>query len=590
MAETQKKSSMIKENAVKKYLFHFLESGIIFFVLTLVTRRFFHAFSFSELRPASTLTPIFGMIFGIPGVLGCTFFNFINDLIFGYSIGICSFNILIQFVYGFVPCLIWTLFTKKDKENRLRIDSLFKFIVFLLILIVANVIVTLFSGFELKFFGVAEIFSKTTKFIFLNNFIFSILSAFPIMMIASFCHQKNFIRKQAEFKRVKFSIIETFILFFILFSLILVILIGTKLFVGLANFYSEPLDLWNKVDSDLSTLLSAFLLGTIFFLAFVEKTITNPLKQMSKIATHYGDKEDAIQNNLDIIKACEDYLSLNSEIGDLARSYVYLANDMTEFIKSLQTVSIQKANYEKDLVFANQIQKSLLPQIFPTFIPSSAIDIYGSVKFSHDFGGDFYDYFLIDHDHLAVIIADVSGRGVEAAIYMSIVKNLIKDKMLAGLLPDEALSEINQQLSKDNVAGLFVSVWLGVLNISSGKFYFVNAGQPQPIFMKKGEDFQLVDSPVDLALAVSDETLYTLNTRQLSVGDKVVFYTKGITEAQNSFGERFGIERIKHCFNKHKEMNSQELVKELNSELVHFTKDAEQESDFTILAMEYLNP
>lgn len=584
MSEIQKKFSL---DNLKKSLLYFFECGFVFFVFTMLFRYLFNAFKIIEIRPVSGFTLVFGMVFGLPGIFGCAVSNFIADILFGYPLKLSLIEIPAQLIYGFIPFFIWRSLNKKANKNPFRINSFIKFAGYILTVFITTAIYSLLYGIELQICELGEILSYNTIFIFYNNLAFCILIGLPFFMFASVINQREKNQNQIGNRIVKFSIIEKFILIFCVVSLILEIIIGPSVYLSYRSIVSDSDLLLRKVYSSSLYSLNIFLWVALVFIYFVEKKITKPLEKMAKISRHYGDKEDAIQTNLDIIKDCDEYISLNSEIGDLARSYVLLASDMTDFIKSLNTASNKNADYEKCFYFANQVQKSLLPLIFPTFAPCADIDIFASIKFSKDFSGDFYDYFLIDNEHLAIIIADVTGRGVEAALFMAIVKNLVKDKALAGLLPEESLSEINQQLYKNNSAGLFVSVWIGIFNSSTGILNYVNAGQTQPLYMKKEGKFESLETPVDLALAASDETLYNSSSIKLERGDKIVLYTRGITEAKNRHGEKYGTERLLDFFNKYKHIGVQELIEGFNRDQSIFIDSAELENDLTVLALEY---
>lgn len=566
-------------------LIYFFISGILSFVLLFFRQKFLFALTGGEVRLACVFPPIFGMTFGFPGIIACTLSAFAANLLSGYSAGLCFFNVPANFLFGFVPLVVWNFVSGIDKEQRLRINSPVKFLIFALLMIAANGIVLLSEKIGFRIFSPTIDFSKEILLNFINNVFFCTMYGLPMFMTVSaiFRYAKNSDRIEGPI----FSIIEKLILFFTILSVILTNFVGINLYFSLEKDFLNLMDFWINISLAQNMILFFVFASALFLLTLVVRHITKPLERMANVSRNYRSSENVIRNNIEIIGVCADYASLDSEIGELARSYVALASDMSDFIKNLEMVSFKKASYEKDIFFASQIQKTLLPQIFPTFTPCSDVDIFASIIFSKDFGGDFYDYFLIDNDHIAIITADVSGRGIEAALCMAIAKNLLKDKALAGLLPNESLLEINQQLAKDNSAGLFVSVWLGILSTATGVLQYVNAGHPNPLYMKNGQDFKFLDTPVDPVLAVSDETLYSSETLELQPGDKIVLFTKGISEAGNNSGENYGKARILEFFNEHKKIEVQELVEGLNRNVSMFIGSAAQENDFTVLALEY---
>ena len=194
----------------------------------------------------------------------------------------------------------------------------------------------------------------------------------------------------------------------------------------------------------------------------------------------------------------------NDEIGDLAQSFNDMAASLKDYIKNLAAVTAEKERIGAELNVATQIQADMLPRIFPPFPDRTEFDLYASMTPAKEVGGDFYDFFLVDDDHLALVIADVSGKGVPAALFMVIAKTLIKNRTQMGGTPNEILADVNNQLCEGNDADLFVTVWLGILEISTGKVTASNAGHEYPAIRKANGDYELFKTKQSPAVATME--------------------------------------------------------------------------------------
>ena len=193
--------------------------------------------------------------------------------------------------------------------------------------------------------------------------------------------------------------------------------------------------------------------------------------------------------------------------------------------------SSARQRIETELNVATQIQADMLPNIFPAFPERPEFDIYASMTPAKEVGGDFYDFFLVDNDRLAIVIADVSGKGVPAALFMVIAKTLLKNAVQMGLSPKEALEKVNNQLCENNEAEMFVTAWLGVYEISTGKLTAANAGHEYPAIRREGGQFELFQDPHGFVLAGMEGTRYQEYELEIGVGDTLFLYTDGVAEA-----------------------------------------------------------
>jgi len=276
------------------------------------------------------------------------------------------------------------------------------------------------------------------------------------------------------------------------------------------------------------------------------------------------------------------------ELEQLAFSFNTMTSRLREQIEKIARATIEKERMSIELDVAARIQTSMLPAKFPPFAGrKNDFDLFAEVYPAKEVGGDFYDFFFIDDDHFAVMIADVSGKGIPAAIFMAIAKTLIKNNLKNADNPDIAMNNINQQLYNINSEAMFVTIWLGILQLSSGRMKFINAGHNPP-FIKKGEDsFQLLQTPPDLVLAAMGDTQYRCREVRLDDGDILFLYTDGITEATDKQGHFFGTKRLLSFMDANAGLPPKQLLPALRACIEEYSDGAQQYDDITILALRY---
>ena len=242
---------------------------------------------------------------------------------------------------------------------------------------------------------------------------------------------------------------------------------------------------------------------------------------------------------------------------------------------------------DKELELASDIQSNMLPMNFPPFPDRHEFDLYASMTPAKEVGGDFYDFFLIDSDHLGLVIADVSGKGIPAALFMMVSKTLIKNQLMAGCDPATALERVNLQLCERNSSMMFVTVWLAVLEISTGKGMACNAGHENPGFRRAGEGFELLKYKHGMFIGVSKKAKYQVREFELHPGDCVFVYTDGVPEATNAHEEMFGEGRLTDILNRNADMAPEELIRHVHSAVDSFADSAPQFDDITMLCLKY---
>ena len=248
--------------------------------------------------------------------------------------------------------------------------------------------------------------------------------------------------------------------------------------------------------------------------------------------------------------------------------------------------SAARQRIETELNVATQIQADMLPRIFPAFPERREFDIYASMTPAKEVGGDFYDFFLVDDDHLALVIADVSGKGVPAALFMVIAKTLLKNAVQMGLSPKAALEKVNNQLCENNEAEMFVTVWLGVYEISTGRLIAANAGHEYPAIRRWGGEFELFRDPHGFVLAGMEDARYREYELEIGPGDTLFVYTDGVAEATDAADTLYGTERMLVALNGEGALAPEGLLRQVKADIDRFAGAAPQFDDITMLSIQ----
>ncbi|MBS7309539.1 MAG: SpoIIE family protein phosphatase, partial [Oscillospiraceae bacterium] len=235
----------------------------------------------------------------------------------------------------------------------------------------------------------------------------------------------------------------------------------------------------------LCVVLAVLLLSIFAYYYYVRRILIRPLRTLHHAAI------GLVESRMEDLSHFRVEVNTGDELEELAHSFQYMVSELNEYIQNLSRVTAEKERIGAELDVARHIQASMLPCIFPAFPERHEFDIYASMTPAKEVGGDFYDFFLVDDDHLALVMADVSGKGVPAALFMMISKTLLKSAAQSGLSPKAVLEKVNDQLCENNDAEMFVTVWLGILEISTGKMKCANAGHEYPAIMRKGGSFEL---------------------------------------------------------------------------------------------------
>ncbi len=318
----------------------------------------------------------------------------------------------------------------------------------------------------------------------------------------------------------------------------------------------------------------------------VAKALIKPINMLSDAARSFVQDKSGGQNGESAISRLK--IRTGDEVETLCDSVKQMESDINRYIVNLTAVTAEKERIGAELNVASQIQADMLPRIFPAFPDRPEFDIYATMTPAKEVGGDFYDFFLIDDNHISLVMADVSGKGVPAALFMVIAKTLIKNHAQQGETPSEILQHVNEQLCEGNEAELFVTVWLAVIEISTGKGAAVNAGHEHPVIRRADGKYELVIYRHSPAVATMEGMKFRQHEFEMKPGDSLFVYTDGVAEATNKDSELFGTERMLEALNKDPDATPEQLLKNVHDGINGFVQDAPQFDDITMLAFSYL--
>lgn len=352
----------------------------------------------------------------------------------------------------------------------------------------------------------------------------------------------------------------------------------------------------NKIMSDRQAFLISLIFITavsaiiiaVLVLLLLNKFLIKPINVLSSAAsTFVSEKQEAVKEGMSQIAKLN--IKTGDEIEKLSESVKKMETDLNTYIEELTIVTSEKERIGAELDIATHIQSSMLPCIFPAFPERQEFDIYAQMTPAKEVGGDFYDFFMVDDRHIAIVMADVSGKGVPAALFMVIAKTLIKDHTVSGTDLGEVFTKVNNILCESNSEGLFVTAFEGVLDLATGDFAFVNAGHEIPYICKKESEFEPYKIKPGFVLAGMENMKYSSGKITLDIGDKIFQYTDGVTEAVNTKNELYGSEHLGAVLNKSSQKTPCEIIGDVKNDIDIFVGEADQFDDITMLCLEYKN-
>lgn len=328
-----------------------------------------------------------------------------------------------------------------------------------------------------------------------------------------------------------------------------------------------------------SVLFVTVIIGAVLYF-FVRKGLVNPLLQLNDAARE-------LVSGLDSKKTAELDIRTGDEVQELAESFKKMQVDLRNYINKLSVVTAEREKIGAELNVAKSIQMDMMPQIFPAFPERSDFDIYATVDPAREVGGDFYDFFMIDDDHLGLVIADVSGKGIPAALFMVIAKTLIKNRAMMGGGPGEILTDVNKQLCEGNDAGMFVTVWFAIIELSTGKGMAANAGHEHPVFKRKDGMWELLVYRHSVIIGVVEDARISEHPFVMEPGDRLFVYTDGVPEANNPDLEQYGTQRLLDILNTNAECDARQTLQKVTRDVETYMDGSPQADDITMMCFDF---
>ena len=325
---------------------------------------------------------------------------------------------------------------------------------------------------------------------------------------------------------------------------------------------------------------SIICVALLLYMILVKWMVLNPVEKLSQFTTDIVKSGNFEKRKIE--------LKTRDEIEDLGQSFNFMVERLEDYIENLTTVTAEKERIGAELNVATHIQSSMLPCIFPAFPDRSELDIYATMTPAKEVGGDFYDFFMVDERHIAIVMADVSGKGVPAALFMVIGKTLIKDHTQPGRDLGEVFTEVNNILCESNDNGMFITAFEGVLDLVTGEFRYVNAGHEKPFIYRKNGEYEAYETSAGFVLASLEDIEYQEQKIKLSIGDKIFQYTDGVTEAVDKNKKLYGMDRLHHALNeKCLDCSPEETLRLVKEDIDAFVGENDQFDDITMLCLEY---
>ncbi len=351
-------------------------------------------------------------------------------------------------------------------------------------------------------------------------------------------------------------------------------LIGTEIEVDNVNS-----NIIKNVLLQMAATAVTLIICMILMLVVIHHRYISRITELESNVLEYAKEKDP-----DVAGKMESRIIGKDEISLLSMQIASMIRDLDSHIRHTQSMTAEQERIGTELKVATNIQSDMMPTNFPK---SEDYDIYATMTPAKEVGGDFYDFFTVDEDHLALVIADVSGKGIPAALFMTISKILIRNSTEPGLAPSKILEDVNKQLCENNSAGLFVTVWLGILTISTGELIFANAGHEYPALKRSDGKYELMRADNCPPLSVMDDMTFTDDTIRLRQGDDLFLYTDGLPEAKNPQGKRLGTDRMLSLLNEFSDFSPSEMLITLGDKINEFDDTADLFDDVTMMRISY---
>lgn len=588
--------------------------------------------------------PTFGLMFGPAGALGFAFATLTGELIEGIGFPTPIIDFATTFFISILAYKLWyNIFTRK-KIDTPRFNSTYNIVKFFSITVIVSIVYfallvisfSLYPGLNYTYsitdvdfnvpyilniitfsivigllfiscFNILKIPLRTPKrritrininpyylltvllicvgYIMFKEFIVSIRFIkhlfYFILIVTSILIIFNSFDVEIKPTNDNYSIIEEIILIVLIIISIMIIL-NFGYFKTLILSFAPGLDPSYQLLLMISFTSVLILLISLIHVRFVEKTITNPLYALIDTANNYFKREDGEESILSVKK----YIKNDDSIGVLVQSFIRSYYKIRNNLNQIQTVTSEKEAFKTEFDVASNIQSNMVPKNFDEFSQDKFFEVSGDMKPASEVGGDFYDCFKIDEDHVYFVIGDVSGKGIPATLFMVKTMYLIKNHAKFNDNLSQMIHEVNNLAYERNDEELFVTAWIGKLNLKSGKLSYVNAGHEQPLVKHDTPNFEYLDTRQNLVIGGMENIEYNEHEIDLNAGDMIFLYTDGVTEANDNYNEFYGKTRLKEIINKNKNKQISDILDEINADIAKFCNN-EKFDDTTMLIIKY---
>jgi sigma-B regulation protein RsbU (phosphoserine phosphatase) len=332
------------------------------------------------------------------------------------------------------------------------------------------------------------------------------------------------------------------------------------------------------LQKELLALGAIGLAGLFVALWLVARSISRPITQLAQAAQEVA----AGQFDLRL-----DASGATAEVRRLTFAFNKMARDLQMRMQELRYTTTVKERLEGELAAARSIQMSLLPKVFPAFPDRTEFDVHAMVRPAREVGGDFYDFYFIDDERLCVLLGDVSGKGIPAALFMAVTKTLLKATSSASLDPGEVLAKVNDELCDESATGMFVTLAFAILHTGTGEVTFANAGHHAPLRLQTDGTIAPLDGVSGVALALLPDLRYGVTTAQMQPGEAIFFYTDGVTEALSSQRDFYGPARLRMLLRDVLEAPAEQINRAVVQDVRTFCAEREQSDDISVLTVRW---
>ncbi len=334
-------------------------------------------------------------------------------------------------------------------------------------------------------------------------------------------------------------------------------------------------------------IVLAVLVVVIYVIVYfrIRKRVVRPIRSIADAAESYANSRTEGKEEGNIFGSLN--LKTGDELQELGEVMSSMEQDIASYERDLVLATAEKERIQTELAVATGIQKNMLPGIFPAFPDRRDFDLYATMDPAKEVGGDFYDFFLIDEEHLGIVIADVSGKGIPAALFMMSSMIIIKDLAISGFGPAELLGKANDRICETNKMEMFITAWVGILDLTSGIVTAANAGHEYPAIRHAGGAYKLLRDRHGFVLGGLEGIRYQEYTFTLEPGSALFVYTDGVAEATNAQSEQYGTKRMLEALNRVKDADTRQTLAEVRKDIDRFVGDVEQFDDLTMLCVIY---